>query len=674
MAFVPEVLRKGIIQPKYILAIVVILIVMIAGMSLYELSTSSKDIMRVLREEAISLAESISVVSDNALICFDRFADMAVERLLNNARALECLDYEGHLDRKIASDTAKKNNIHQIAILEDDGRQSWSFPASSTLPDPTTIGNIAPLINGDESEMVIELGEDMEEDRVAVGVHRRKGGAIVLVAEVDELSEFRRSIGIGSPIQAIGENEGIEYIVLQDKMGLILASKNVTEMEKIVGDSFLEDALQNKVLDTRIYSYDGKEVMEVVSPFQLDHSSFGLFRIGLSMKEVHAVRSRSRQRLILTTLIAFTAGIVSLGFVFVNQNYRLLSGAYERIQTYTGTILKNIADGVVVSDKKGVISVFNKSAERIFRRPAHEMIGAKTVTLGPAIESFFTSVTDDRLPSKADEFAVEVPGAGSRLLSIHAGWLDTEDGGSVVAVIRDITEERLIEENMRRAEQLTAMGKLASAVAHEVRNPLNAISMIAQRLSREFVPEREKDNYYELINTIRSESSRLNRIIENFLQFARPPKLNRQPTDMDQVLDEIIALIIPQAEGRGIDVQKGYSGLGIWTVDSQQLKQALLNILLNGIEAMPGGGILSVKAKKEDERLSIEISDTGKGIPKEDISKIFDLYFTTKETGTGLGLSIAQRVITEHNGWISVDSEPGIGTTFSIYIRSGDIG
>ncbi|MBM3212212.1 hypothetical protein FJZ33_08330, partial [Candidatus Poribacteria bacterium] len=146
------------------------------------------------------------------------------------------------------------------------------------------------------------------------------------------------------------------------------------------------------------------------------------------------------------------------------------------------------------------------------------------------------------------------------------------------------------------------------------------------------------------------------------------PRLNRQPTDMAQLLNETIAMIEVQTRDHNIEVKKIYSDLGYWTVDREQLKQALLNLFLNGIEAMPKGGILSIKGYVNENGLYIDISDTGKGIPEEDQNRIFDLYFTTKETGTGLGLSIVQRIIMEHGGWVRMDSILDRGTTFSIYI------
>ena len=195
-----------------------------------------------------------------------------------------------------------------------------------------TEGQLLMLMNGlDESRFNVHLvclrnTDWLKKNRLNFPVEILNVKGLLGIGVIGKMLEFRKSIGIGTLIQTIGENKGIEYIVLQDEGGLILASRNVREMRRIAGDEFLESALQNRWLDTRTYSFDGREVMEVVSPFQIDDESHGLFRIGLSMDEVRAVESRSRNRLILTALVVLAVGIVSLSLLLVSQNYSLLRG------------------------------------------------------------------------------------------------------------------------------------------------------------------------------------------------------------------------------------------------------------------------------------------------------------------------------------------------------------
>lgn len=662
-----NILKKGLIQPKYILAVAIVFIIVMVGMGLYELSASKRDIMHVLEEEAMSLAETISVMGDNSLLSFSKTVELISKKALNNCKIIEVIDYEGFLNKDILNSISRQNNIYQIKVFDKSGKKILVSQSSDQafeddlMQVEEEIEKTNLLLQNEKKEVIKKLSLN-EGDKFIVGISRRKGGSIVLVTKAEELLDYRKSSGIGKLVQEIGENEGVEYIVLQDKLGLILASRNVTKMRKIEGDSFLENALQNRIIDSRIYSYNGRDVLETVVPFLIDEENYGLFRIGLSMELAKAVESRGRNRLILISLISLVVGVILLSLLIVNQNYSLLSKAHDRIQTYTETVLENIADGIIVVDDKKVISVFNKASELIFKRPANELLNKYLSVLDPEIDKIFTSAL------LIDNYSCEITFNNNRFLSIHTSRIASENEILAIAVIRDITETKLMEENIRRTEQLTAMGKLASAVAHEIRNPLNAISMSAQRLAREFAPNNDREKYEEMINMIKSESNRLNRIIEEFLKFAKPPKLNRQLTNMDQLLDETLSLIDSQAKNSNIEVIKNYSELENWNVDKEQIKQSILNLLLNAIEAMPEGGKLSISAQNIDNTLSIEISDTGKGIPEEDIPRIFDLYFTTKDTGTGLGLSIVQRIIIEHGGLITVNSTLGKGTSFKIYI------
>mgnify|MGYP005851065635 CR=1 FL=1 len=666
MPLASKIIGKGIIQPRYILAIATVLMVVLVGMGLYELSASNKDVMSVLQEEAMSLAEAISIMGNNSLIFFDKTTELLIIKGIESARLLETLDFHNYISENDFRDIVKQNRIHQAVILNESGKIIYSSENDLDFDINEVISNeqFPLLLSGKENEAVINL-YSVNGDSIFLGIHRRKGGIIGVIADANEILEFRKSIGIGRLMQEIGENEGIEYIVLQDDQGLVVASKNIKQMRKISGDSFLENALQKGISDTRIYSYNGKDVLEVVNPFPIDEKNYGLFRIGLSMKEAKAANIRSIQRLIIISLVALVVTLALLGFLLVNQNYSLLNKSYERIQSYTGAVLESIADGIIVADKNKNISVFNKSAGDILNVSAIDFAGKSISCLSHEIQKVF----DDSYEADWSEHVLEIAlKSNQRILSINISRTIKLDDILIIAVIRDVTEERVLEENIKRTEQLTAMGKLASAVAHEVRNPLNAISMTAQRLDREFNPKDNESGYHEMTQMIKSESLRINKIIEEFLKFARPPKLNLQAIDIEQLLNEIIPIIKPQAEHNHIIIQNNYLNLGLWSVDKEQMKQVMLNLLLNGIEAMPNGGELSIESWKEDNGLFIEITDTGNGIPDDILPRIFDLYFTTKDTGTGLGLSIVQRVVAEHGGWIKVVNRQRAGTSFKIYL------
>jgi len=257
------------------------------------------------------------------------------------------------------------------------------------------------------------------------------------------------------------------------------------------------------------------------------------------------------------------------------------------------------------------------------------------------------------------------------ITSISTSILYNDKGeiDSAFAVIKDLTEKRNLEETLQRKEKLTAMGQLASGVAHEIRNPLNAIGVISQRLNLEFKVKSDEEEYYELTNLMVQEVRRINQIIEQFLKFARPPKLVLMPTNLLELLESTISFIRSEAEANNVKILSDFQSVPALLLDQNQIKQALQNILRNSLEAIEGPGTIEVRtAMINSSEVAIEIIDSGEGMNKETLSKIFNLYYTTKPKGTGLGLSLVHQIISQHNGRIEVGSEPGKGTRFVIYL------
>jgi signal transduction histidine kinase len=236
--------------------------------------------------------------------------------------------------------------------------------------------------------------------------------------------------------------------------------------------------------------------------------------------------------------------------------------------------------------------------------------------------------------------------------------------GSLQHRYGDLTERHAsAQEALRRRDRLAAMGEMASTVAHEIRNPLNAIAMSAQRLAREY-PRDETE--VELVTVIQGEASRINTTVQQFLEFARPPALNVRETPLDSLLADIAQSAAAFAGARQVKVETDFSGAPVATVDPDQLRHAIDNLLRNAIEATPAGGIVTLAGRRRGTTGVIEVRDTGAGIPADVLPRIFDLYFTTKRDGTGVGLAVAQQIVNAHGGTIEVQSSPGQGTRMLI--------
>ncbi|HEX6769640.1 MAG TPA: ATP-binding protein [Candidatus Binatia bacterium] len=226
---------------------------------------------------------------------------------------------------------------------------------------------------------------------------------------------------------------------------------------------------------------------------------------------------------------------------------------------------------------------------------------------------------------------------------------------------------RSLEQEINRKERLSELGNMAATVAHEIRNPLNSVSMGLQRLKAEFTPSGDAEEYAHFLNLMQDEVRRLNSTVEQFLSLARPLKLNQEQIRIDEFLDEITTLLAADAHASKVDIElKVAPHLPPLRADRNYFKQLLLNLMLNAVQAMPGGGRLSVEAVAEKEFLRLNISDQGIGIEAENLSKIFEPYFTTKTNGSGLGLAIARRIAEAHAGKITVESWPGQGSCFRV--------
>ncbi len=351
----------------------------------------------------------------------------------------------------------------------------------------------------------------------------------------------------------------------------------------------------------------------------------------------------------------------------------------EKIRNYLDNILESLTWGVLAVDLSGNITLLNRTAENLLGYPAEEAIGKHYLdVMGREVEKELT--LPFVLKSKRSHLNREkqVWTKNGQKVSVGFSTSPLRDREGVllgaVEVFYDLTELKRMEEEMMRVKTLAAIGEMAAVVVHEVKNPLGGIRGFAELLERDL---REGDPRRRSVKKILEGVETLDRIVKSLLDYTKPVKLNPRRVEMCKFIDEVIGFFEmdgSQKEGN-IRIQKKYpEGELFCHLDSQQFRQILLNLLHNAVQAMPGGGTLTVDLNKEtegsdslqearDRVVVLKISDTGVGMSQETLQKLFTPFFTTKEAGTGLGLSTVKKIVEAHRGRIKVDSAPGEGTT-----------
>lgn len=645
------------------------------GTAVIELRQSRGELYHIMGEEALSLAEAIDRGATNAITSMDRLEDLLALRLLNNATFIARLDSLGVLRPSELAAVARDNALYRVNIFDRQGRKVMSSvtpePGHEGLPSRYSPDSVlVPILSGSVDRMIIGTKEARTGagQRFAVAVRRsaRDGGAIVVNVDAEELLRFRRSMGIGTLIRALGDNSGVVYIALQDHEGIIAASATVRELSSIADDPLLQEAISADTALTRVLPVNGSDVFEVVRRFEPGGQEAAVLRIALAMDEVASAESRMTRRMVILSIVVVTLGAFAVTLLMSQQNYRVIQRKFEKMTTFTGNVLEQMRDGVATMDAGGVVSIFNARAGELL---GYDVRGIEQQALdripegaSRALRAIFEH------PDGTTEMLIDRPDGTQRVVAVTLSTTLDPAGGleSRTAVLRDLTEARRLERQAQRREKLTAMGELASGVAHEIRNPLNAIAMIAQRFEREFSPRSGAAEYRSLARVMQDETRRVNGIIRQFLSFARPARPQRRPTPIPEILDHLASLVSSQAATGGITLSASTDTIMTANLDPDQVTQALLNVVQNAIDATPRGGTVTITASTYGDAVRFTVRDTGKGIPPEGLDKVFNLYYTTKPEGTGLGLPLTQQIVGQHGGTVEIQSSVGQGTTVTV--------
>jgi len=351
----------------------------------------------------------------------------------------------------------------------------------------------------------------------------------------------------------------------------------------------------------------------------------------------------------------------------LNREIEERETAIRHMQAYTESILNSVGGGVIACDRRGIIVTVNPAARVLLARGEEDLVSFPLAKVFEGHDEL-TRAADLVLSGDQQRATLETElGTNERPLSVAVRVSPHRSRGQTVGIVitlEDLTEVKDLTEQLLRADKLSGLGELVAGVAHEVRNPLGVIKASVQML------EQEMDQgcaSAELTHVMAQEIDRLDSVVTALLDFGRPTESQFGPVNAVRVLNEVILLTKQFAlqQQIGVTAELPDELPNIWA-DEDRLKQIFVNLISNAIQAMPDGGDLNIAAATRDGFLRVSFTDSGVGISPEEQERIFDPFHTTRAEGSGLGLSIVHRIIDAHNGFITVDSETGRGTTFTV--------
>jgi PAS domain S-box-containing protein len=358
-------------------------------------------------------------------------------------------------------------------------------------------------------------------------------------------------------------------------------------------------------------------------------------------------------------------GVVSTKIDRLGREMRDVKEVFSALKENLDQIMANLQDGLMLFTHEWQAVLVSASAEQFVGRDRSQMLGRHVhdiFSAGNRLDQRVLQAFD--LHEPLDQ--VEVETESGRRVQLSLDFIE-ERGQRIGALItmRDAESVRRIEDEIELSRRLAAIGRLTSGVAHEVKNPINAI-VVHLEVLRQKLQQVDPDTRRHM-DVIGSEIQRLDRVVQTLVDFTRPVELRLSEFDLRRLLEDVLLLGGPEMERQGVNIVRHFpEEPSLVKVDADLVKQALLNVVLNGVQAMPNGGTLTLSVSRHNEDAMVEITDEGGGIPPEVRDKIFNLYFTTKKSGSGIGLAMTYRVMQLHNGSVECDSRQGQGTTFRL--------
>jgi len=468
----------------------------------------------------------------------------------------------------------------------------------------------------------------------------------VIKREKSFFKELEKNTGPGKYVQDLGNLSSIEYIAIQDEQGILTATANVSSLSSLFADSSLAYSFVEGEPVFRKTMFGKREIFEYIYPVNTDGY---IIRIGFESKMIYDAASYSSKVILSLFLIIISSGVFILLMLFYYTRSVIYSQKAVDQEKEKEKYISLISDGLVVFEDNFDIKTSNGQLSDMFS-VKHDNVG-KVLLKNKKIK--------EMLLNKKNILGELISVEGRQVL-VSSVYLP--DKKNTIMTFNDITEmEKLREENEVK-ERSALLGELSFKVAHELKNPLNGISIILQRILRKTEMNLEER---EMLGDALEEVGRMNQRITDFTKFAKPLEYKITDIRMKELMDEIIESVKPAITEKRISIHQKIEEC-VYKGDRGHIKDALRNIVINGIEAVENEGKVEIAVKREGNNILIDVSDNGPGLREDIKERVLELYFTTKEKGSGIGLTSAYRTIKESGGELNIEKSEMGGALFRI--------
>ncbi|HHI02184.1 MAG TPA: hypothetical protein ENL22_01520 [candidate division Zixibacteria bacterium] len=667
-------LNDSIGQVKFILPLLVLLGILLFVMTYLGIQKSHSDSLLLLRRQGGALIESLVLSADNAIIANSFFDLLIQEKYSDLVAFLETREDFDFTSDELA-DFSLGYGVDAILIFDDSLKLKASGAREIFIQVETIHDLILPVVRElvEDSTNYIDLrtiAGDLPGDVSIYYLEQTSDHkhVVVLVSDALFFAEAKKNIGIGFLVQKIAREIGIEYIIFQTSEGIVFSSKKIGPIPKIENDPFLQSALRSDTTVSRHYYHADREILEISKPFSSMEYGDGIFRLGISLEKHNEIVAGFDRQMIALSIVIFIVLVLAGLYLSGKQKRKYLDRSFREVKSLSEKVFDSINSGLVIIRKDKTVELANRQFLNDFNIDERELLGRAWHDL-----SFKDAVPFEEFLDKYEssgEYKTEISDLSGKkyfLVNIARLYDYRNRPAGAVAVVYNYSRLKELENVANRKERLSELGDLAAGVAHEIRNPLNSISIAAQRLMAEFEPKENSREFQSFTRQIKSEAGRLNDIVTRFLSLARGQAEKKEIIDLSQTINETIQFLKLDSEKSGIVIESEIEDNISLTGSQVRVKQMIINLARNSIEACGlNGGKISISLISSENSATLSIKDNGPGIPEEIREKVFNPYFSTKESGTGLGLAIVYQIVEEFDGQIELKSPSGEGTEFII--------